>query len=58
MTDLADAMVQHHDLSFSAAKKITGRVVTMAQQEKVSIHAIDVPLWPVRRRRRWGWSCI
>lgn len=41
VTDLADAMVQHHDLSFSAAKKITGRVVTMAQQEKVSIHAID-----------------
>jgi len=41
VTDLADAMVQHHGLSFSAAKKIVGRVVTMSHDEKLPISAVD-----------------
>lgn len=41
VTDLADEMVKSHGLSFSAAKKIVGRVVVNAHDEKVAIGDID-----------------
>ena len=41
VTDLADEMVKSYGQSFSAAKKIVGRLVTMAHDEGVSIDDID-----------------
>ena len=41
VTDLADKMVMSYGLSFSAAKKIVGRVVVNADREKLSVHDID-----------------
>ena len=58
VTDLADAMVQHHDLSLLGGQEedLRSRVVTMAQQEKVSIHAIDSAFVARAAGRRWGWA--
>ena len=53
VTDLADAMVQHHDLSFSAVGWSR-----WPSRRRCPSTPSTVPLWPVRRRRRWGWSCI
>lgn len=47
VTDLADEMVRSMGLSFSAAKKIVGRLVVMAQAEGVACTDIDTAL--VRR---------
>jgi len=41
VTDLADKMVMSYGLSFSATKKIVGRVVVNADREKLSVHDID-----------------
>lgn len=41
VTDLADEMVKTYNLSFSAAKKIVGRMVVIAQDEKIPIVKID-----------------
>ena len=44
MTDLADTMVKNCGLSFSAAKRITGRLVVIAHDENISIDDIDSAL--------------
>lgn len=41
VTDLADEMVKSYGQSFSAAKKIVGRLVTMAHEEGVSVDEIN-----------------
>lgn len=41
VTDLADAMVKDHGLSFAAAKKIVGRVVEVVQDERLDISDVD-----------------
>ena len=44
VTDLADTMVKNCGLSFSAAKKITGRLVVIAHDEGISIDDVDSAL--------------
>ena len=41
VTDLADSMVQNYGLSFSAAKKIVGKVVVAAHDNNMTVHDID-----------------
>lgn len=41
VTDLADEMVKSLGLSFSAAKKIVGKLVTIAHDENISIDQVD-----------------
>lgn len=41
VTDLADEMVKSQGLSFSAAKKIVGKLVTIAHEENISIDHVD-----------------
>lgn len=50
MTELADEMVRSMGLSFSAAKKIVGRLVVIAHDEKIPCEAVDSAL--VRRAAR------
>ena len=44
VTDLADEMVKSQGLSFSAAKKIVGKLVTIAHDENISIDDVDSAL--------------
>ncbi len=44
VTDLADEMVKSQGLSFSAAKKIVGRLVTIAHAENISVDEVDSSL--------------
>lgn len=44
VTDLADEMVKSLGLSFSAAKKIVGKLVTIAHDENISIDQVDSKL--------------
>ena len=44
VTDLADEMVKSCGLSFSAAKKIVGRVVVIAHDENIGVRDIDSAL--------------
>lgn len=50
MTELADEMVRSMGLSFSAAKKIVGRLVVIAHDERIPCEAVDSAL--VRRAAR------
>ena len=50
MTELADEMVRSMGLSFSAAKKIVGRLVLIAHDERIPCEAIDSAL--VKRAAR------
>ena len=50
MTELADEMVRSMGLSFSAAKKIVGRLVVIAHDEGIPCEAVDSAL--VRRAAR------
>lgn len=44
VTDLADSMVKNLGLSFSAAKKIVGKMVVIAHEENISIDEVDSAL--------------
>lgn len=44
VTDLADEMVKSYGLSFSAAKKIVGKVVLIAHDEGIDVGSIDSKL--------------
>ncbi len=44
MTELADEMVRNKGISFSAAKKIVGRIVALAHEESIPCEKIDSKL--------------